>query len=126
MNVKNLNHFGFQLASRILFALLLPLITLVGTLTASAATEVARVNQTVITADEFERKYQENLKFFQLKAPTKQSVLDDLIKRELGIQEAKKMGLDKDPDVQDRMNTVLYHSLLEKKLNKDFEKILET
>jgi len=88
-----------------------------------AATELAKVNQTIITTEEFEKKYQENLKFFQLKAPTKESVLDDLIKRELGLQEARKLGLDKDPDVMDRMNTVLYHALLEKKLNKEFEQI---
>ena len=90
---------------------------------AMAATELARVNTSVITLEEFNKKYRENLKFFQFKAPTKKGVLDDLIKRELGIQEAKKMGLDKDPEVVDRMNTVLYHALLDKKLNKDFESI---
>ncbi len=91
---------------------------------ANAATELAKVNQTVITVEDFEKKYKENLRFFQLKAPTKQGVLDDLIKRELGIQEAKKLGIDKDPEIIDRMNTVLYHALLEKRLNKDFEKIV--
>jgi parvulin-like peptidyl-prolyl isomerase len=88
-----------------------------------ASTELARINDTKITAEDFQQKYNDNLKFFQLKAPSKQNVLDDLIKRELGIQEAKKLGLDKDPAVVDRMNTVLYHALIEKKLNKDFEKI---
>lgn len=88
-----------------------------------AATELARVNNTVITLEDFTKKYRENLKFFQFKAPTKKGVLDDLIKRELGIQEAKKMGLDKDPEVIDRINTVLYHALLDKKLSKEFEAI---
>lgn len=88
-----------------------------------ASTELARINDTKITAEEFQQKYNDNLKFFQLKAPSKQNVLDDLIKRELGIQEARKLGLDKDPAVIERMNTVLYHALIEKKLNKDFEKI---
>src|SRR6185437_10833825 len=55
--------------------------------------------------------------------PSKTSVLDGLIKRELGIQEAKKEGLDKDPEVIERMNTVLYHALLDKKLSKQFEEI---
>lgn len=90
---------------------------------AAAATEVAKINNTSITLEEFNKKYQENLKFFQFKAPSRKSVLDDLIKRELGIQEARKLGLDKDPDVIERMNTVLYQSLLEKKLNKEFEAI---
>lgn len=88
-----------------------------------AATELARVNGTVISLEDFNKKYRENLKFFQFKAPTRKSVLDDLIKRELGIQQAKKEGLDKDPEVIDRMNTVLYHALLDKNLTKDFEKI---
>jgi parvulin-like peptidyl-prolyl isomerase len=88
-----------------------------------AATELARINNAVITVEDFNKKYRENLKFFQFKAPTKKGVLDDLIKRELGIQEAKKLGLDRDPEVVDRMNTVLYHALLDKKLSKDFETI---
>src|SRR4051812_20291432 len=88
-----------------------------------AATELAKVNSTVITLEDFNKKYKENLKFFQFRAPTKEGVLDDLVKRELGIQEAKRDGLDKDPDIIDRMNTVLYHALLDKKLSKDFETI---
>jgi peptidyl-prolyl cis-trans isomerase C/peptidyl-prolyl cis-trans isomerase D len=90
---------------------------------ARAATELAKVNSTVITLEDFNKKYKENLKFFQYKAPSKTSVLDDLVKRELGIQEAKREGLDKDPEIQERMNTVLYHALLDKKLSKEFEAI---
>ena len=88
-----------------------------------AATELARVNTKVITLEDFDRKYKDNMKFFQFKAPTRKSVLDDLIKRELGIQEALKMGLDRDPDIVDRMNTVLYYAFLDKKLSKEFEGI---
>jgi peptidyl-prolyl cis-trans isomerase C/peptidyl-prolyl cis-trans isomerase D len=88
-----------------------------------AATELAKVNTTSISLEDFNQKYKENLKFFQLRVPTRQSVLDDLIKRELGIQEARKEGLDRDPEVIERMNTVLYHALLDKKLTKDFEAI---
>jgi len=88
-----------------------------------AATELARINNTVITLEDFNKKFRENLKFFQSKVPSRSGVLDDLIKRELGVQEAKRLGLDKDPDVIDRMNTVLYHALLDKKLSKEFEGI---
>ncbi len=91
-----------------------------------AATELARVNGTVITLEDFNKKYKENLKFFQYKAPTKQAVLDDLIKRELGIQEARRLKLDKDPEVIERMNTVLYHAVLDKVLSKQFETISST
>lgn len=88
-----------------------------------AATELAKINGTVITFEEFDKRYKENLKFFQFKTPTRKMVLDDLIKRELGIQAAKKMGLDRDPEVIEKMNTVLYHALLDKQLSKEVEKI---
>lgn len=96
------------------------------TMTTQAATEVAKVNNSVITLEDFNRKYKENLKFFQFKAPTKTGVLDEMIKRELGVQEAKRLGLDKDPEIIDRVNTVLYHALIDKKLSKDFESIKVT
>jgi parvulin-like peptidyl-prolyl isomerase len=108
--------------STAVFSLFL-LCALGATRTAGAATELAKVNTTVITLEDFNKKYRENLKFFQFKAPTKKGVLDDLVKRELGIQEARREGLDKDPEVVDRMNTVLYHALLDKKLSKEFEGI---
>ncbi len=87
------------------------------------ATELAKINGTTITLEDFDKKYKESLRFFRYKAPTKKNVLDDLIKRELGIQEAKKQNLDKDPDVRERLNTVLYHSLLDKQLASKFDTI---
>jgi parvulin-like peptidyl-prolyl isomerase len=106
--------------------LLLTLSLIAAPVSAQAATELAKINGTSISLEDFNKKYKENLKFFQFKAPSKKDVLDDLIKRELGIQEAKKMGLDKDADVIDRMNTVLYHAMLDKKLSKEFETISVT
>jgi len=91
-----------------------------------AATELARINGTVISLEDFNRRYQDSLKYFQFKAPTKKNVLDDIIKREIGVQEAHKMGLDKDPAVIDRMNTVLYQAFLDKKLTKQFDQIQVT
>jgi parvulin-like peptidyl-prolyl isomerase len=90
---------------------------------ASAATEVAKVNGKVITLEEFNKKYQALLPLYQNKVPTKTTVLEDLIKRELGIQEAKKLKLDQDPEVIEEINTVLYQALLRKQLSKNFEKI---
>lgn len=86
-------------------------------------TTLAKVNGSVITLESFNQRYRENLKLLQAGAPSKETLLEDLIKRELAIQEAKKLGLDRDPKVQEQLNTVLYHALLQKKLNKDFEKI---
>jgi len=88
-----------------------------------AATELAKVNAVSLSLEDFDKKYKENLKFFQLRAPTKKGVLDDLIKLELGVQEAKRLGLDKTPEVQDRIKMVLYHALLDNQLSKDFESI---
>ncbi len=88
-----------------------------------AATEVAKVNGKVITLEEFNKKYSALLPLYQNKVPTKATVLEDLVKRELGVQEAKKLKLDQDPEVIEEMNTVLYQALLRKQLNKDFEKI---
>ncbi|MBI2711738.1 MAG: peptidylprolyl isomerase [Bdellovibrio sp.] len=90
---------------------------------AEAVTELARINERIITLEEFNSKYQDNLRFFQMKQPSRRKVLDDLIKRELGVQEAKRQGLDKDPEIQARINTVLYHALLEKALNKELSSI---
>ena len=84
---------------------------------------LAQINDKTITLDYFKKKYQENLQFFQYQTPSQKNVLDDMIKREIGIQEAKKLGLDKDPDIIEKMNTVLYHAFLEKTLSKEFEKI---
>jgi peptidyl-prolyl cis-trans isomerase C/peptidyl-prolyl cis-trans isomerase D len=81
------------------------------------------VGGAVITLEEFNKRYQDNSKFFQFNPPSKQAVLDDLLKRELGIQEARRLGLDKDPAVLDRVNTVLYQALLDKQLGKDLEQI---
>ncbi|MBI3544630.1 MAG: peptidylprolyl isomerase, partial [Deltaproteobacteria bacterium] len=93
------------------------------TVTAHAAQELAKVNSDVITVEEFNSKYKENMKFFRYKTPTKKNVLEDMIKRDLGIQEARRLGLDKDPEVIERINTVLYHSLLDKKLAGQFDTI---
>ncbi len=88
-----------------------------------AATELAKVNGKVITLESFNEKYKENLKFFRYKTPTKKTVLEDMIRRDLGVQEAKRLGVDKDPEVIDRVNTVLYHSLLDKQLAGKFDGI---
>ena len=92
-------------------------------LSVHAATELAKVNNSVITVEDFSAKFKESQKFFRFKIPTKKSVLEDMIKRDLGVQEAKKLGLDKDPEVIERINTVLYHSLLDKQLASKFDTI---
>jgi len=84
---------------------------------------LAQINGAIITVGDFNARYQENLRFFQFKAPEKKDVLEDIIKRELAIQEARKLGLEKDPVVMERINTVLFQAVLDKQLGKDLEKI---
>lgn len=84
---------------------------------------VAKINNKTITVDYLNQKYNEAVKNTQSFNLSKQTILDDLIKRELGIQEARRIGLDKDPEILDRMNTILYQALLEKTLSKEIEKI---
>jgi len=86
---------------------------------------VADINGKKLTKEEFERRYKENIAFFRYGAPTKKNVLNDIINFELAVQEAKKQGIDKEPDVQERMNTVLYQALVEKQLAEKFKSAVD-
>ncbi len=90
---------------------------------AQAAIEAARVNDKIITMEEVNAKYSEAYRGNPLTAPSKKQVLDDLIKREAAIQEAKRLKLDQEPATNDRINNVLFYSVIEKKLGSEFEKI---
>lgn len=94
------------------------------TATFRAVTELARINNRVITLNEFNRRYHEDARFFlSAQAPTPRVILDELIKRELGVQEARREGLDRDPEVREAMDTVLYRALINKKLAPRFDRI---
>lgn len=90
---------------------------------AEADKSVATVNGKSISQDYFNRKFNENSRYLNLQTVNRKSFLDDLIRRELALQEARKLGIDKDPSVIERMDTVLYQALVEKKLAGEFEKI---
>lgn len=91
-----------------------------------ATAPLATVNGKAITLENFTKHYEESTRFLHFKMPSKKSVLDDMIKRELAIQEAKKTGLDKDPEIQERMDAALAQALLDRKLSKEIEKISVT
>ena len=90
---------------------------------ANAQSVVAKINSKEILTKDFNRIYSDSSKFFSFNPPSKQAVLEDLIKRELGIQEAKRLGLQNDQAVIDRMNTVLYEALIERALGDEIKKI---
>ena len=78
---------------------------------------VATVGTKKITVGDFNKKYKEvSAQAFSSSAPSKKVFLEDLIRYEMGLQEAKKRGLDKDYLVQDQMNQAMYRGLLEREL----------
>jgi peptidyl-prolyl cis-trans isomerase C len=81
---------------------------------------VATVNGKAITKKEFEDYHLQNLKYVGQRKITKEVSLQDLINRELGIQKAKKTGLDKDPTVIARQEDILYHAQISLDLEGDF------
>jgi parvulin-like peptidyl-prolyl isomerase len=85
---------------------------------------VATVNGRNITKKQFEEYHLQNLKFVGQRKITKEISLQDLINRELGIQKAKKTGLDKDPVVVAKQEDILFHAQISKDLENEFKKIV--
>ncbi|MFN7729760.1 MAG: peptidylprolyl isomerase [Bdellovibrio sp.] len=83
---------------------------------------VAVVGTKKITVEEFNRKFNE-VRNMAVNPPTKSQFLEDLVRYELGVQEAERRNLEKDPIVQDRMKQELYKALLEKELADRVNKI---
>jgi parvulin-like peptidyl-prolyl isomerase len=83
---------------------------------------VATVGNKNITLEEFNRRYEEVVKL-TVNPPSKKLFLEDLIRYEVGVQEAEKRNLAKDPVVAERLRQELYKSLIEKELGKRIEDI---
>lgn len=86
---------------------------------------VATVGPKKITLDEFNKKFQE-VKSQAVNPPTKEQFLEDLVRYEIGVQEAERRKLQNDPMVQDRMRQEMYRSLLERDLGQQVQKITVT
>lgn len=84
---------------------------------------VATVNGQAITKKQFEEYHLQNLKFVGQRKITKEVSLQDLINRQLGIQKAKKTGLNKDPEVIAKQEDILFHAQISKDLENEFKKI---
>ena len=83
---------------------------------------VATVGNKKITVEEFNKKYAE-VKAMTINPPSKALFLEDMVRYEIGVQEAEKRELGKDPIVQERMKQELYKALLEKELGQKVQKI---
>jgi parvulin-like peptidyl-prolyl isomerase len=84
---------------------------------------VADVNGTKIYKEDFDNFYRQRLLYVGHKAVTKESALDYLINRELGIQQARKKGIDKDPEVIKKRNDILHHALISMELEDKISEI---
>lgn len=83
---------------------------------------VAEVGPKKITLEEFNRKYNE-VRSQTFTPPPKDLFLEDLVRFELGVQEAEKKKLQNDPTVQENMRKEIYKALLEKELGDRIQKI---
>lgn len=104
--------FGFLTAS-------LPLFSAQAQQNKNAA--VATVGSKTITLEDFNKKYNE-VKTQAVNPPTKEQFLEDLIRYEVGIQEAEKKKLQNDPIVQERMRQELYKAFLDNELGDKIQK----
>lgn len=82
---------------------------------------VATVGNKSITLDEFNKKYND-IKGQTVNPPTKEQFLEDLVRYEVGLQEAEKKKLQNDPIVQERMRQELYKALLDREIGEKIQK----
>lgn len=108
------------------FAAFFITIFLTFTVTAQPDPTVATINGVKVKKSELDKAYYQNLLFVSDKVVTKEKVLNDIINKVLGVQRAKKGGLDKDPVVKEKMEDVLYHAQISKDLEPELKKIVVT
>ena len=104
---------------KILISLLICLPSLVW---AQKGEVLAQIGKKTITVEEFNKKFNE-VKSQTMNPPSRALFLEDLIRYEVGVQEAEKRNMHKDPIVLDRFNQEMYKALLEKDLGGRIQKI---
>lgn len=86
---------------------------------------VAKVGNKNITASEFNSRYEDVLKQ-AINPPSKEVFLEDLIRYEIGVQEAEKRNMQNDPVVKERIRQEMYKGLVEKELGDKIKAIKVT
>lgn len=89
------------------------LVALLGT--HAVAQTIATIGGKAITLEEFKKKYSE-VRRQTINPPEPSVFLEDLIRFEVGVQEANKKKLEKDPIVKERFRQELYKALIEQEL----------
>ena len=88
----------------------------------ASAEVIATVGNAKITREDFNKKL-EGVRRQTTNPPTTEQFLEDLIRFEIGVQEAERMKLQNDPVVKERYKQVLYNALLEKQIGQKVESI---
>lgn len=86
---------------------------------------VATVGGKTITLEEFKKRYDE-VKRNAYNPPAADLFLEDLVRYEVGVQEAEKQNLQNDPIVKERFRQELYKALVEKALGNKVSNIKVT
>lgn len=89
---------------------------------AARSTNVATIGSRNISLEEFNKRYDE-VRGQTLNPPTRELFLEDLVRYEVGLQEAEKKKISSDPLVQERIRQEIYKALLEKELGDRVQKI---
>ena len=89
---------------------------------AAHAQTLATVGGTKITVDDFQKRLGE-VRAKVVTPPSNEDFLEDLIRYEIGLQEARRLKLPEDPVIKERFDQVLYNSLLEKELGPKLDKV---
>ncbi len=78
-------------------------------------TTLVTVGNNKVSTQDFKRRLDE-IKRQAMNPPTPEQFLEDMVRFEIGVQEAEKMKLQDDPLVKERFKQVLYNALLEKQI----------
>ena len=91
-------------------------------LTTALGDDLALVGNKTITLESFKQKYS-TVKEQTNNPPSPKAFLEDLIRYEVGLQEARKKKFEKDPQVKQQMDEALYRGFVEKSLREPIKKI---
>jgi peptidyl-prolyl cis-trans isomerase C/peptidyl-prolyl cis-trans isomerase D len=83
---------------------------------------IASVGNKQITEKDFNERYDEVVRQ-AINPPSKELFLEDLIRYEVGVQEAQKRDLQNDPIVKERIRQEMYKGLVEKELGEKIKNI---
>lgn len=106
-----------QLSSRLVIVLIFSTLFSVAN-----AQVVATVGKSKITLEDFNKRYDE-VKRQAINPPGPEVFLEDLIRYEVGIQEAEKMKIENDPVIKEEIRRVIYKGMIEKSIGKSVENI---